>query len=220
MSRRSQPVTPAPQLRAARAEATREALIAAARRLFVDKGYFETGTEEIVAAAGVGTRGALYHHFADKRALFRAVFERVESDLVSMAAPDADAAPDANPAKAPTDAYARLRQGLLGFLDASLLPEVQRVILIDGPAVLGWAEWRELEEQYGLGSIQGLLELAVAEKTLSPQPTAVLAHVLLAAIDEAALYIANAADPAAARDESVLTVDRLLSGLVAERARR
>jgi AcrR family transcriptional regulator len=224
MSRAAKPVPPAPQARAERAEATREALIVAARRLFVEKGYFETGTEEIVAAAEVGTRGALYHHFADKRALFRAVFERVESDLVSTATPE-DAAPkDGVPKDGKTEpakeAFARLRAGLLGFLDASLRPEVQRVILIDGPAVLGWAEWRELEEQYGLGSIQGLLELAVAEKTLSPQPTAVLAHVLLAAVDEAALYIANAADPAAARDESVLTVDRLLSGLVSKRARR
>ncbi|MCW2524448.1 MAG: tetC 2 [Frankiales bacterium] len=201
--------------RAEKAEATREAIIVAARRLFVEKGYFETGTEEIVAAAGVGTRGALYHHFADKRALFRAVFERVETDLVTTATPDA-----ARATPAPKDAYGRLREGLLGFLDASLTPEVQRILLIDGPAVLGWQEWRELEEQYGLGSIQGLLDLAVAEKTLSPQPTSVLAHVLLAAIDEAALYIANAEDPIAARDESVLTVDRLLGGLVVKRARR
>lgn len=219
MSRAAKPVPPAPQARAERAEATREALIVAARQLFVEKGYFETGTEEIVAAAKVGTRGALYHHFADKRALFRAVFERVEGDLVSTATGD-DATPDDAQAKPAKEAFARLREGLLGFLDASLRPEVQRIILIDGPAVLGWAEWRQLEEQYGLGSIQGLLELAVAEKTLSPQPTAVLSHVLLAAIDEAALYIANATDPAAARDESVLTVDRLLSGLVSKRARR
>jgi AcrR family transcriptional regulator len=211
----TRPVASALHARAEKAEATREAIIVAARRLFVEKGYFDTGTEEIVAAAGVGTRGALYHHFADKRALFRAVFERVETDLVTTATPDAVRA-----TAPPKDAYGRLREGLLGFLDASITPEVQRIILIDGPAVLGWQEWRELEEQYGLGSIQSLLDLAVAEKTLSPQPTSVLAHVLLAAIDEAALYIANAEDPTAARDESVLTFDRLLSGLIVKRTRR
>jgi AcrR family transcriptional regulator len=201
--------------RAERAETTREALIVAARRLFVEKGYFNTGTEEIAAAAGVGTRGALYHHFADKQALFRAVFERVETDLLTTAA-----AGDAGSEPPPPDAFGRLRQGLLGFLDASLTPEVQRILLIDGPAVLGWQEWRQLEEQYGLGRLQSLLDLAVSEGTLSPQPTGLLAHVLLAAIDEAALYIANADDPTTARDESVLTVDRLLSGLVVKRGRK
>ncbi|MGX7681756.1 TetR/AcrR family transcriptional regulator [Jatrophihabitans sp. DSM 45814] len=189
---------------AERAEATREALIVAARILFVEKGYYNTGTEEIVAAAGVGTRGALYHHFADKRALFRAVFERVEHDLVGAAGKTKPAA----------DAYGRLRDGLLGFLDASLTPEVQRVLLIDGPAVLGWQDWRQLEEQYGLGSIQGLLDLAIAEGTIAAQPTGALAHILLAAIDEAALYIANAKQPKKARDEAVQVVKRLLTGLV------
>jgi AcrR family transcriptional regulator len=207
----SRPVAPTGRGRSAavaqRAEATREALIVAARRLFVQKGYFDTGTEEIVAAAGVGTRGALYHHFADKRALFREVFERVEQDLLANAAKG----------KVATDAYSRLRNGLLGFLDASVTPEVQRIMLIDGPAVLGWQEWRDLEEQYGLGSIQELLSLAVKEGTIAKQPIAVLAHVLLAAVDEAALYIANAKKPSVARDESVLTVDALLSGLVQQR---
>jgi AcrR family transcriptional regulator len=188
--------------RAERAEATRAALITAARKLFVEKGYFDTGTEEIVAAAGVGTRGALYHHFADKRTLFRAVFEAVEQDLVTTA----------GRASAPGDAFSLLRDGLLGFLDASLTPEVQRILLIDGPAVLGWREWRELEESYGIGAIQHLLELAIAEGTLASQPTSLLAHILLAAVDEAALFIANADDPTSARDEAVRTVSRLLTG--------
>jgi AcrR family transcriptional regulator len=189
-----------------RADATRSALIAAARRLFVDKGYFGTGTEEIVSRAGVGTRGALYHHFPDKKALFRAVFEQVEQDLLT-------AVSGRLPAE---DALTRLRDGLLGFLDASLTPEVQRILLIDGPAVLGWQEWRELEEQYGLGAIQALLELAVEEGNLPAQPLAPLAHVLLAAIDEAALFIANADDPASAKEQTVITVNRLLAGFTAD----
>ena len=188
---------------AAKAAESRAALVSAARRLFIEKGYFATGTEEIVAAAGVGTRGALYHHFEDKRALFLAVFEQVEQDLIA-------AAGDVPPVGGAFDV---LRGGLLGFLDASLTPEVQRVLLIDGPAVLGWQEWRELEERYGLGVIRSLLGLAVSDGTLPPQPIDALAHVLLAAVDEAALFIANADDKQAAKEQAVGTVDRLLRGL-------
>ncbi len=188
---------------AERAESTRNALVVAARRLFVESGYHGTSTEEIVALAGVGTRGALYHHFADKRALFVAVFEAVEEDLVAAAgATIADNAP-----------LEMLRDGLLGFLDASLTPEVQRILLIDGPAVLGWQEWRAIEARYGLAGIEAMLELAVAEGSLPPQPLKVLAHLLLATADEAAMYISNAEDPEAARDEAVDALDRLLGGL-------
>ncbi|MET0453980.1 MAG: TetR/AcrR family transcriptional regulator [Mycobacterium sp.] len=185
------------------AEATRAALIAAARRLFVEKGYFETATEEIVTASGVGTRGALYHHFGDKRALFQAVFEQVEEDLLSAA----------GGGEASGDALGRLRSGLLRFLDASLTPEVQQILLIDGPAVLGWQIWRELEGRYGVGRIHSLLERAVLEGSLPAQPLIVLAHVLLAAVDEAALVIANSPEPAAAREQGIAAITLLLSGL-------
>jgi AcrR family transcriptional regulator len=188
---------------AQRAEATRKALIDAARHLFVERGYHDTSTEEIVALAGVGTRGALYHHFADKRALFVAVFEAVEEDLVVAAGAQLVEGP-------PLDV---LRNGLLGFLDASLTPEVQRILLLDGPAVLGWQEWRAIEARYGLGGIQAMLELAVADGSLPEQPLEVLAHLLLATADEAALFIANAEDPPAARDQAVAAMDRLLTGL-------
>lgn len=189
---------------AERAEATREALLRAARRLFVERGYHATGTEEIVAAAGVGTRGALYHHFSGKEALFEAVFERVEEDLLAGAA--------GRPADG--SAIDLLRSGLLGFLDASLTPEVQRIILVDGPAVLGWARWRAMEERYGLGAIRDLLRAAVAGSARPDRPVDALAHILLAAIDEAALFIANAVDGPAARDEAVGAVDQLLAGLL------
>ena len=185
----------------AKAEATRATLVAVARRIFVAKGYFATGTEEIVKEAGL-TRGALYHHFADKRALFVAVFEAVEEDLLANAG-----------VIVTNDSFERLRVGLLGFLDASLTPEVQRVLLIDGPAVLGWHDWRELEARYGLGAIRALLAAAVAEGSLPPQPVDPLAHILLASIDEAALFIANAADPPVTRDQARTAMDSLLTGL-------
>ncbi|CAB4365285.1 MAG: TetR family transcriptional regulator [Actinobacteria bacterium] len=186
---------------AERAEATRAALISVARRLFVEKGYFDTGTEEIVQEAAV-TRGALYHHFADKKALFLAVFEAVEDDLLA----------NAGGIDAP-DSFTRLRNGLIGFLDASLTTEVQRVLLIDGPAVLGWPEWRALEAKYGLGAIRALLTAAIVEGSMRDQPIDALAHILLASVDEAALFIANAADPHVARDLAVSAMDSLLGGL-------
>ena len=186
---------------AERAETTRRALLASARRLFVEKGYFDTGTEEIVRDAAV-TRGALYHHFADKKALFLAVFEAVEEDLLVAAGTDTSA-----------DSFGRLRAGLLGFLDASLTPEVQRVLLIDGPAVLGWQEWRALEARFGLGAIRQLLINAIDEGTIVAQPVDALAHILLAAVDEAALYIANSVDPPAARDAAVASMNNVLRGL-------
>jgi len=186
-----------------RAEATRTALIAAGRRLFLEKGYFATGTEEIVAAAGVGTRGALYHHFANKQALFLAVFLAVEEQLHSQAPEPADT----------DDALAALRTGLRAYLKSSLNGEVQRILLIDGPAVLGWQQWRDLQVQFGLGTIHALLEKAVAQGTVVAQPLELLAHVLLAATDEAAQFVANAPDPRQARDEAIQVIDGLLRRL-------
>jgi AcrR family transcriptional regulator len=186
---------------ASQAEVTRSTLLAAARRLFVAKGYFATGTEEIVRAAGV-TRGALYHHFANKEALFLAVFEAVEDDLMSKAATTTAA-----------DSLTRLRSGVLGFLDASLTREVQQVLLLDGPAVLGWQQWRDIESRYGLGAIASLLTAATNEGTLRAQPVEPLANLLLAALHEAALYIANAPNKRRARDASVTAMETLLAGL-------
>ena len=186
-----------------RGEATKTALISAARQLFVSKGYFATGTEEIVAKAGVGTRGALYHHFADKEDLFRSVFDQVQADLAA-----------ATIVNERDDALELLTAALQQFLDASADdPDVQQVLLIDGPAVLGWDQWRSLEAQYGLGVIAAMLDAAVAQKVIPRQPTAPLAHMLLAAVDEAALYIANASDRRQAHTQARQSLRRLLGGL-------
>ena len=145
----------------------------------------------------------MYHHFTDKKALFLAVFEAVENELLTTAGTPTTT----------VGAFDRLRSGLIRFLDASLTPEVQRVLLIDGPAVLGWQQWRDLEAHYGLGAIRHLLAGAIEEGTLAPRPIDPLAHILLAAVDEAALYIANANDQLAARDQAVTTMQALLDGL-------
>ena len=186
------------------AEETRRRVVAAARRLFTEKGYFSTGTTEIVEAAGVGTRGALYGHFPDKRALFLAVFEQVEVDMGEKVGGTATG----------ETWFERLRQALVSFLDASLDPEVRRIILVDGPAVLGWDTWREIEARYGLGSIEHMLVEGAREGSISVADPEAMAHLLLSMVDEAALFIAHASDPGSARVSAGASVSALLAGLV------
>jgi AcrR family transcriptional regulator len=191
---------------AERREATRAALIAAARELFAARGYAAVGTAEIVERAGV-TRGALYHHFADKRDLFRAVYERVERELTERIVTEVPLTGD--------DPVAVLRGGTATFLDACLDPEIQRIALLDAPAVLGYEAWREIGARYGLGLLQAAVQLAVDVGAIPAQPVRPLAHVLLGALDEAALLIARADDVATARREVGETLDRLLTALTA-----
>ena len=188
-----------------RTEATRADLIRAARKLFTEKSYAETGTPEIVAAAGV-TRGALYHQFADKRELFAAVFEQVEAEVTQRTA-------RAAVASGASDPLAVLRVGAIGWLEACSEPEVQRIVLLDGPAVLGWEAWREIGMRYALGLIENELQAAVDAGSLAPQPVSALAHVLMGALDEAALYVATADDQDAARAEVGAVLDRLFGSL-------
>ena len=183
-------------------------MLATARRLFGEQGYFSTGTNEIVEAAGVGTRGALYHHFADKEALFRAVFEDVETDLGAKA----------GVAVTGETWFERLGQALHAFLDASLDPEVRRIILIDGPAVLGWDVWRAIEAQHGLGAIEYMLNEGARDGSVRVVDAGAMAHLLLSVIDEAALFIAHAPKPRVARAEAGRALATLLSGLAASSA--
>jgi AcrR family transcriptional regulator len=192
-------------LRLEQAEATRAALLEAARALFAQRGYAAVGTEEIVRRARV-TRGALYHHFRGKEDLFRAVVEDVERELTERIAAEALAIEAVDP-------WAALRGGARAFLAASAEPEVQRIIMLDAPAVLGWEAWREIGERYGLGLVEGVLEAAMEAGALARQPARPLAHVLIGALDEAAMYVARADDVAGAREEMAGTIDRLLEGL-------
>lgn len=191
--------------RAREPEATRERLIGAARELFARRGYADVGTEEIVKRARV-TRGALYHHFADKRDLFRAVHEQVEAEVTATVA-------ERLAAGRVDDPVAALLEGTRTFLDACTDPELARIALLEAPSVLGWAEWRRIEERYGLGLVTAALEGAMAAGALERQPVRPLAHVLLAALGEAGLVIANADDPAAARADVEAALTSLIDGL-------
>jgi AcrR family transcriptional regulator len=187
-----------------RSEATRAALVGAARTLFGERGYGDVGTEEIVARAGV-TRGALYHQFADKRDLFRAVFIAVEEEVIGRLGAEVVA-------KAPSAAEA-LSATMGAWLDVCEEPDIQRIVLLDAPGVLGWEEWREIGQRHALGEAMALLEAAMEAGDLARQPVRPLAHVVVGALDEAALYVARAEDRASARAEMTGVLERLIVGL-------
>ncbi len=196
---------PVRRTQAERTAATRALLIDSARKLFADKGFSAVSTEAIVASAGV-TRGALYHQFDDKAALFAAVYEEVERELVADVA-------ERILAVGPADQLQAMRIGARLFLDLCAAPEVQRVVLIDAPAVLGWDQWRAVGVKYGLGVIEAMLGQAIADGVIPDQPVRPTAHVLLGALDEAALYISRAADADEARTQMYAVCDRMIAGI-------
>jgi AcrR family transcriptional regulator len=191
-----------------RAEATRAQLLGVATELFASRGYAAVGTEDVVREAGL-TRGALYHHFTDKRELFAAVHERLEQGLV--AAIGARMAAEAESGTA--DPVELLLIGMRSFLDACMEPAVLRIALLDAPTVLGWARWRKVDERYGLGLVIGALEYAMAAGALRRQRARPLAHLLLAAVGEAAQLIAHAEHPEQARAEVEPAMLSMLDGL-------
>jgi AcrR family transcriptional regulator len=186
-----------------RSRATRERLLTRARDLFAERGYAGVGTEEIVRAAGV-TRGALYHQFRDKAALFEAVVEAVEADTTAQIAARAVDAQDQLEA---------LRLGGRAFLEICADPHVERILMLDAPAVLGSERWREIRLRHGLGLVTGVLDAGMEAGVLAAGPSNVLAHLLLGALHEGALLVVGAADPDATRAEVEAVIDRLLDGL-------
>jgi len=184
---------------------TRAALITAARRLFGAEGFAEVGAERVVREAGM-TRGALYHQFADKADLFAAVLDEVEAEIAQRVV-SAVAGFD------PADTTGMLVAGAGAWLDASAEPDLQRIVLLDGPSVLGWDRWREICLRHTVGLIAALLQDGIDRGSLAPQPVQALTHVLVGAVDEAALYIAQAADGAAARADMDLVLRRLTLAL-------
>jgi AcrR family transcriptional regulator len=188
---------------------TRQALLTAARALFTERGYAATGTEEIVARARV-TRGALYHHFRDKTALFKAVMEQVALEV-------AETLVDSELARAgqqDADAWTQIREGFDAFLDLCVrTDEFQRIVLVEGPAVLGHDAWDALVEQHGYSLLAAWLEKAVEDRRITAVPVMALTRMLAAVLSEAGLYIARAPDPAVARQEIGAGLAALLSGL-------
>jgi AcrR family transcriptional regulator len=189
--------------RAERGEATRAALVRAARELFSERGYTAVGTNEVVQRAGV-TRGAMYHHFPDKRELFRAAYEETEKELVEELA-----------ARVATieDPWEALVAGMRAFFDLASDPMLMRMGLIDGPSVLGWEAWREVGNRYGLGVTSAALQRAMDAGTLRAADVDGLAHLLLAALGEAGMMLANSDDPHADRERVEKALMAMLEGL-------
>jgi AcrR family transcriptional regulator len=189
-----------------RAERTRRDLLDAALELFTQRGFAGTAMEDIAERAGV-TRGPLYHYFDDKQDLFRAVHEEVERYLAEKVLTGIRSRAEAN-----GSAWDQVHAGNHAFLDAALHPAVQRIALLEAPAVLGWDSRREFA-RYGLGLIRSGLQMAMDEGSMDAQPVEPLAHLLRAVLSEGALLIARAEDHAAARAEVGAAVDRLMEGL-------
>jgi AcrR family transcriptional regulator len=188
--------------RAAQAEATRADIQRQARALFARQGYAATSTSQIVAASGL-TKGALYHHFADKLSLFRAVVEELETEIAMRVA----AATEGE-----TDTWESIRTACRAYLDACLQSDVQRIVVLDAPAVLGWHEWCEIDKHYGIEMFEGYLNDAAAQGLLSGQQPDVVATLLLGALNVAA-RVAGASESDDAREVVAQTIDRLLAGL-------
>jgi AcrR family transcriptional regulator len=186
--------------RVAQGDATRTALVGAARKLFGESGYGDTSTDEIVAAAGV-TKGALYHHFGGKEDLFKAVVEQVQHEVSDHAVAEFLA----------PDSWHALVSGCTLWIDAHLDPAVRRIVLQDARAVLAWEDVRSIENRFGAVALRGALRKAVHAGVIAPsQPLRPLALLLLGALSEACLYIADADDPDAARKECLDLITDML----------
>jgi len=186
-----------------RKRATRRALVQAARELFADRGFGDTSIEAVVRRAGL-TRGAFYHHFDDKTELFAAVLENVEAELVDrlLASPP----PEGDP-------FELLAFAVGVFLDRYLDPAVRRIVLVEGPTVLGWQRWSAIERRFGLGLVEGPLRRAEEAGALQPLPVVTLSHALFGALMEGAMLLASSRDPRSTRAELEHVVRAVVDGL-------
>jgi AcrR family transcriptional regulator len=188
--------------RAAQGAATRSSLLQAARELFGSEGFADTSLDDVVARARV-TKGALYHHFGSKEGLFAAVYEQVQHD-VSDRVVEEFLLPDP---------WQALAVGCNLWIDAHVDPAVQRIVLRDARAVLGWQAVREVENRFGVVPLRAVLRRALLAGMIAPAPLRPLALIIMGGLTEACFYVADADDPAVAREEVRALVQRLLDGI-------
>lgn len=188
--------------RAAQGASTRAALVDAARRLFAERGFASTSLDEIVADANV-TKGALYHHFQGKEDLFAAVYEEVQREVS-----DRVVAEFLRP-----DPWKALVKGCELWIDANLDPVVQRIVMRDARAVLAWDTVRDVEARYGAVPLRGVLRRTMRLKKIRTAPLRPLALMVMGTLNEGCLFVADADDQVAARDEVRTLVETLLTGL-------
>ena len=189
----------------ARGRETREQFVRVATRLFTTHGYEGTSIEAVLQETGA-SRGSLYHHFPGKEALFLAVLEDVEvRAIIGITASIVEL----------TDPIEALRVACLAWIRQALDPEVQQIVLIDAPAVLGWQRFRELDEQNVLGQIRVALEAAAAIGRVEARHVDVFSHLVLVSVNEAAMLVARSPDPAAAMPGAQDAFEEFLRRLLA-----
>jgi AcrR family transcriptional regulator len=192
--------------KAARSRATIEKLVEVAFAEFSQKGYANVATEIIVQKAGV-TRGALYHHFEGKKALFFAVFQEAQKEIGRRIEKHAEAA---------QDPWNQLVAGCRAFLQAFTDPALQQIVVIDAPAVLDWNTYREVDESMpgsGFSLLKDGIEELLHHNLIRPLSKEALAHLLSGSMDEAAVWIARSDNPEQALVDAQCVMERLLSGL-------
>ena len=193
-----------PGKRAAQGRATRGQLIEVATGLFADHGYEGTSIEAVLTAAGV-SRGALYHHFAGKEALFRAVLEVLSERITEQLTEVISAC---------TDPVEAVRTSALGWIDLAGDPVIQRIMLVDAPSVLGWEQWRAMDEGRAAGAMRDMLQAVSDTGRLPGELVGPFAHMILAALDEAAMVVARAPDSRVAVAEERQAVEEFLARLL------
>jgi AcrR family transcriptional regulator len=190
--------------RVAQGQATRAALIEVATELFATNGYDATAIPAVLGAAGV-SRGALYHHFESKEALFEAVLESIEAQAMVKVTRAAGAA---------TDPLDGLRRGCAAYLAMCRDPVVRQISLIDAPSVVGWQRWREIDEQHAFGLVKAAIAAIAADGRVKPELVDVMAHMVLAALLEVALLVARADEGRLAIRRGQEAIDELLTALL------
>jgi AcrR family transcriptional regulator len=203
----SDPAAEPASLRAEQVAQTRAALVAAGRRLFGENGFRAASVEDLAREARV-TTGALYHHFPTKTAVFEAVFVQAHTDLMTAAAKAAHGA---------SDGVEELARGFEAFLDGVLQPDMQRILIVDGPAVLGLARYTELDEQYAHAVIVHSLTAAAEAGTISVEDPETATRLLLGALTRGAMLIANSPDPVETRHAVAKSMRALLSSFTPSR---
>jgi AcrR family transcriptional regulator len=191
--------------RLAKGQSTREHLLAAARELFARDGYDATSIEAVLQRSRV-SRGSLYHHFPDKKALFEAVLVQVHAEAVQHT-------------KASADGVEALKAGCVAWIKLARDPSVNRILLIDAPSIVGWVRWRQIDEEHSFGVVKAGLR-AAAKRNMLPEPMIeTVGHILLAALNELALIIAMSSDQRRAEREAIAAFDLVLRRLLGSHQR-
>lgn len=189
---------------AARSAATTKAILAAAQELFKSRGYEAVSIDEIAEAAGY-KKGAFYHQFASKQAVFEQVLDSVQAGLAARLTERAAGAPKGASPQA-------VAQSIQAYVEGAIQPDARRILLIDGPVVLGWQRWREIDDRHFAGIVRASVTGLMGPGADAGQIDSAT-RLLLGAIMEAALASGAAEDPGAAAREHCATLERLLSGL-------